>query len=213
MNEIFLMLNPDPGYLPYVLPFLKTIAIISAIFVIITKNPVISLLYLILVFMSISYYLIVIGMFFIGLSYILVYIGAVSILFIFILMLIDVRGSELSTNTNKTIALVLLISLGFFYPMSLVIPQDIIDNLENYVIEFHDIVFYSLNDKNKIANHDEYVNIVNSSNWDNFLIDNTDITSIGNIIYTNDSILLLITSLILLLAMVGSIVITMKKKS
>jgi NADH-ubiquinone oxidoreductase chain 6 len=43
-------------------------------------------------------------------------------------------------------------------------------------------------------------------------VDILDITSIGNVMYTNYSILLLITSIILLLAMVGSIVITIKQK-
>jgi NADH-ubiquinone oxidoreductase chain 6 len=53
---------------------------------------------------------------------------------------------------------------------------------------------------------------VSSNNWDSNLVDTTDITSIGNVMYTNYSIWLLITSIILLLAMVGSIVITIKQK-
>jgi NADH-ubiquinone oxidoreductase chain 6 len=53
---------------------------------------------------------------------------------------------------------------------------------------------------------------VSSNNWDNYIVDIIDITSIGNVMYTNYSIWLLITSVILLLAMVGSIVITIKQK-
>jgi NADH-ubiquinone oxidoreductase chain 6 len=44
------------------------------------------------------------------------------------------------------------------------------------------------------------------------MVDVTDITSIGNIMYTSHFIWLMITSIILLLAMVGSIVITVKQK-
>ena len=66
------------------LDILIIISIFSGIFIIITKNPIVSVLYLILLFSSISCYLIFIGMKFIGLSYLLVYVGAVSILFIFI---------------------------------------------------------------------------------------------------------------------------------
>ena len=44
------------------------------------------------------------------------------------------------------------------------------------------------------------------------MIDVTDITSIGNVMYTSYFIWLIITSIILLLAMVGSIVITIKQK-
>jgi len=43
-------------------------------------------------------------------------------------------------------------------------------------------------------------------------VDILDITSIGNVMYTNYSIWLIITSIILLLAMVGSIIITIKQK-
>jgi NADH-ubiquinone oxidoreductase chain 6 len=52
---------------------------------------------------------------------------------------------------------------------------------------------------------------VSSKNWDGNLVDTTDITSIGNIMYTSYSIWLLLTSIILLLAMVGAIIITIKQ--
>jgi NADH-ubiquinone oxidoreductase chain 6 len=45
------------------------------------------------------------------------------------------------------------------------------------------------------------------------MIDITDITSIGNIMYTTHFIWLIITSIILLLAMVGSIIITIKQNN
>jgi NADH-ubiquinone oxidoreductase chain 6 len=53
--------------------------------------------------------------------------------------------------------------------------------------------------------------MVTSNNWDKSLIDNIDITSIGNILYTNYAIWLILISLILLLSMIGSIVITIKQ--
>ena len=52
-----------------------------------------------------------------------------------------------------------------------------------------------------------------STLWDGNLAENTHITSIGNIMYTSYSIWLIITSIILLLAMVGTIIITVKQKS
>jgi NADH-ubiquinone oxidoreductase chain 6 len=56
------------------------------------------------------------------------------------------------------------------------------------------------------------ISYVSSNNWDGNIVDITDIISIGNIMYTSYSIWLLITSIILLLAMVGAIVITIKQK-
>jgi NADH-ubiquinone oxidoreductase chain 6 len=51
-----------------------------------------------------------------------------------------------------------------------------------------------------------------SKSWDSSLVDITQITSIGNVMYTNYAIWLIIVSIVLLLAMVGSIVITIKQK-
>ena len=51
---------------------------------------------------------------------------------------------------------------------------------------------------------------VTSMSWDGYLAETSHITSIGNILYGNYSIWLIITSIILLLAMVGAIVITLK---
>ena len=54
---------------------------------------------------------------------------------------------------------------------------------------------------------------VTSNTWDGNLAENNHITAIGNIMYTNYNIWLIIASFILLLAMVGAIVITIKQKN
>ena len=82
---------------------LSLISIICGICVIILNNPIVSVLYLIGLFISIASYLMMLGINFIGLSYLLVYVGAVSILFLFILMLINIRISELITNNSNKI--------------------------------------------------------------------------------------------------------------
>ena len=72
------------GYTVYNLDLLYIVAILLGVWVIISKNPIVSVLFLIGLFLSISVYLIFTGLNFIGLSYLLVYVGAVSILFLFI---------------------------------------------------------------------------------------------------------------------------------
>src|SRR3954468_12827789 len=67
------------GYNVYSLNLLYIIAILLGILVIISKNPIVSVLFLIGLFLCISCYLILTGLNFIGLSYLLVYIGAVVI--------------------------------------------------------------------------------------------------------------------------------------
>lgn len=99
-------------------------ALFSGIFVIITKNPVLAVLYLISLFMWISGYLFLIGLSFIGLSYLLVYVGAVSILFLFILMLINIRISELQSSTYNSLFLSFFISVAFYSSLLNVIPSN-----------------------------------------------------------------------------------------
>jgi NADH-ubiquinone oxidoreductase chain 6 len=99
------------------------------VFVIISKNPIISVLFLIGLFLCISAYLMLSGMTFIGIAYLLVYIGAVSILFLFILMLINVRISELQGNTNNSLPLALVTGTFIYYSLYRTIPSDDSDNI------------------------------------------------------------------------------------
>src|SRR6478609_6918880 len=116
MNSLFLVKEIyTNGSTPQILDIISIMAIISGIFVIISKNPIISVLFLIGLFAGISSYLIILGLTFIGLAYLVVYIGAISILFLFILMLINIRISELQGNTNNSILLSILIGLFFSY--------------------------------------------------------------------------------------------------
>jgi NADH-ubiquinone oxidoreductase chain 6 len=96
---------------------LEVVFIIFGICVIISKNPILSILYLIGLFLLVSIYLILIGINFIGISYLLVYIGAVSILFLFILMLIDIRLSELQTSTMNNLIISSLLAIGLSNPI------------------------------------------------------------------------------------------------
>ena len=83
---------------------------------------IVSVLFLIGLFLCISAYLILTGLNFIGLSYLLVYIGAVSILFLFILMLINVRISELLIDSINSIPLAILVGSFFNYFVNNVLP-------------------------------------------------------------------------------------------
>ena len=191
------------GFNVVFLDIISLSSIAACIMIIIAKNPIISVLYLIFLFTNISCYLILLGIKFIGISYLLVYVGAVSILFLFILMLINIRVSELISNTNNGIPLAVLTILAFFVPYSKLLPNAK-TNTNETALQINSFI-ESVIEKNKIS-------YVSSNNWDSSLVDISDIMSIGNIMYTSYALWLIITSIILLLAMVGSIVITIKQK-
>ena len=202
MLNLFYLTNlffESKGFSPEFLDFIVIISLFAAVFTIISKNPIVSVLNLILLFSTISCYLIFIGAKFIGISYLLVYVGAVSILFLFILMLINIRVSELISDTNNNIPLAILTILAFFIPYNNILPDTKTDlKKTSFNLE--------------ILNNNTQISVVSSNNWDSNLVDIYDIISIGNVMYTNYSMWLIITSIILLLAMVGSIVITIKQK-
>jgi NADH-ubiquinone oxidoreductase chain 6 len=180
--------NYTNGFSIDYLELISFIAIITSILVIINKNPVVSVLFLIGLFLSISLYLIMIGLTFIGIAYLLVYIGAVSMLFLFILMLIDIRISELHVENTNSLFLAFLMGIIFYFTLS--------DSL------YTNNVFFDTS--NSLYNELYYTS---SSMWDTYLLENDGIVGIGNVLYTNYSIWLIIASLILLLAMVGAIII------
>jgi NADH-ubiquinone oxidoreductase chain 6 len=123
MHNLFLVLdNITNGFSIYTLEFIYISSIFCAIFVIINKNPILSVLFLIALFLIISIYLILLGLNFLGLSYLLVYVGAVSILFLFILMLINIRISELSTDTRNSYPLGIIAFIIFYSFISVIIP-------------------------------------------------------------------------------------------
>src|SRR3982750_4500971 len=127
MNSIFFINETfTNGYRAEVLDIISLLAILCGILVIISKNPIVSVLFLIGLFLSIASYLMILGLNFIGLSYLLVYVGAVSILFLFILMLINVRISELLSNTSNSIPLAIFISISFIYPVYGNLPYSIV---------------------------------------------------------------------------------------
>lgn len=123
------------GYQALSLDLLYVAAALFGIFVIISKNPITSVLYLIGLFLSISVYLMLTGLTFIGLSYLLVYIGAVSILFLFILMLINVRISELLIDSINSIPLAFLLGGFFHYFLNYALPY-MLQTYNNFLHSF-----------------------------------------------------------------------------
>lgn len=186
------------GYKIQLLVLISLVSLVCGIFVIISKNPIISVLFLIGLFLCISTYLMLSGMTFIGIAYLLVYIGAVSILFLFILMLINVRISELQGNTNNSLPLALIIGILLYYFLYRILPFSDLSNISN---KFLNIIYLNNNSENLY---------VTSNIWDTMLVNVSHIISIGNVIYTNYFIWIVIASIILLLAMVGTIIITLK---
>jgi len=94
---------------------LPLLAIIAGVFVITTKNAIISVFNLIVLYILVSFYLIYIGVTYLGISYIIIYIGAIAILFLFIIMMIDIEVVE--KRSNNYLPLLFLFLCGFLFTL------------------------------------------------------------------------------------------------
>lgn len=125
MLQLYLLVETfTNGFNYHILNVLCFVSVACGVLVIISKNPIVSVLFLIGLFFSVASYLMVLGINFIGLSYLLVYVGAVSILFLFILMLINVRISELVTDNNNSLFLGLMIGIIFNLTLYKLLPSN-----------------------------------------------------------------------------------------
>ena len=201
--------------------------LLFSVFSITSKNPVISILFLITTFVLAACYLISIGITFIGISYIIVYIGAIAVLFLFVIMMINIRLTDIletGTQYTKTLPLALAIVSLFIYIFYLILPfffdtvslksalLDIFLNLNSFILDSSSEALSlgsfipSLNE----SGTEIITNIYNTVLADTIFTSFLQIEAIGFSLYIYDSSLLINCSLILLLAMFAAIIISRK---
>ena len=163
------------------------IAVVSAIMVTISKNTVHSVFFLILDFVSVSCLFIMIGAEFLGMIMLIVYVGAVAVLFLFVVMMLNVANQK-----NEWFGSAINSS---HIPMGLIVS----------VVIFMELIIVLGGWKFK-------PNVISSSS----IIVNQNISnthSIGNVLYTDYIHIFQLSGMILLVAMIGAIVLTFRKRS
>lgn len=200
------------------LDFLAICAIISSIIVITAKNPVISVLFLIAVFINVSGYLVLLGVAYLGLVYLIVYVGAIAILFLFVIIMLNLRLVELvetGQEYTKNLPIGVLLGSLFLFELLSILPLsyhdggslhfilNIINRLNTKLVGLSNIRIESANV------HMSFNGNVLDNNISNF----TQIESIGQGLYTYASLWLVIASVIFLLAIIGPIVLCINNNS
>lgn len=200
------LINTHNQYNNNLIILFEYLSIISSLCVILSSNAIVSIIYLILLYINVSIYLYFTGLGVIGLLYILVYVGAIAILFLFILSLINIKISELSIVSNRQdIILIIITIITFIYVLLYVKLNNNLDinNILN-LINNNLNINYNINNIN--INNIEIYNVLNV-NW-NDLTSYSELKIIGELLYTQYSITMLIIGIILLLAIIGVIIIT-----
>ena len=164
--------------------FFSLITVFSSFMVIVSRNTVYSVFFLILVFVSVSVLFIMIGAEFLGMIMLIVYVGAVAVLFLFVVMMLNVTERTTKRSTRK--GLINNISVGSI--VGAIIFLEIIVVIGGW----------------KYKSNFDSLTAVNSG------LTNTH--ALGNILYTDYIHLFQISGLILLIAMVGAITLTFSKR-
>ena len=164
--------------------FIVSIIIVtSSLLVILSKNPIHSVLFLILVFFNTAILFLFSGAEFLAMILLIVYIGAVAVLFLFVIMMLDINTAKLRQSFLNYLPIGLFV--GFIILLELL-----------YVISQSKLIFLTKNiTENKITNE---------------IFENTKI--IGNVLYTDYFLLFQLSGIILLVAMIGAILLTLRKR-
>jgi NADH-quinone oxidoreductase subunit J len=106
-----------------------TVAVAAGFFVVIARNPVHSVLWLILTFFTAAGMFVLMGAEFVAMLLIIVYVGAVAVLFLFVVMMLDVNFAELKKGIadylpmGAAIGVVILIELSLVIGAWVIAPQ------------------------------------------------------------------------------------------
>ncbi|WP_424931759.1 NADH-quinone oxidoreductase subunit J [Amaricoccus macauensis] len=161
------------------------IAVVAGVLVVFARNPVHSVLWLILAFLSSAGLFVLLGAEFVAMLMLIVYVGAVAVLFLFVVMMLDVDFAELRGGMAKflpaglLIAVVLLVQLGFAF--------------------------------GGWEASEEALALRPAVTPDPAVTENT--AALGNVLYTQYVFLFELAGLVLLVAMIGAIVLTHRKRA
>ena len=161
----------------------SSIAVLSALMVISAKNPVHSVLFLILSFVNAAGLFVLLGAEFLAMILVVVYVGAVAVLFLFVVMMLDINFIKLREGFlqylpfGALLGIVLVIELGILY-----------------------LTDTSSNIKSSLTSLEPSINELENTKM------------IGQILYTKYFYLFQICGIILLVAMIGSITLTLREK-
>ena len=156
----------------------------SAAMVVVSRNPVYSVLFLILAFFNAAGLFVLIGAEFIAMILVIVYVGAVAVLFLFVVMMLDINLTELREGFLKYLPVGALIGI--------VLLVEILLGLGVFGGGSGTLAALSKGGMQPVA------------------IDNT--RAIGQVLYTQYFYLFQVAGLVLLVAMIGAIVLTLRRR-
>lgn len=117
----------------------SSVAIIAAFLVVLARNPVHSVLWLILTFFSAAGLFVLLGAEFLAALLMIVYVGAVAVLFLFVVMMLDIDFAELKEGALQNMPLAVLIGIVFTVELVFALSARHFSNGEELTPYFSDV--------------------------------------------------------------------------
>ncbi|QDH73184.1 NADH-quinone oxidoreductase subunit J [Brevundimonas sp. M20] len=162
---------------------LAAVAVVSALLVVTAKNPVHSVLFLILTFFTAAGLFVLLGAEFLAMLLIVVYVGAVAVLFLFVVMMLDVDFLRLREGFARYMPLAVIVAGILLAEMVMIALATVVGG----------------------AAADKTVPVASTA-------DASNVETIGRVLYTDYVYFFQAAGIVLLIAMIGAIVLTLRHK-
>lgn len=169
--------------------FFSALLLISSMAVILVKEPIHSLIFLLASFICTSILLLMLECEFLALLLIIVYVGAIGVLFLFTIMMLDLKTKETSKNYVKYVSVSIVFIATLLFPLL-------------YIINTNEFFSYP----SSLLTSDLYLNPY--QNWYDLIDSTNDVNIYGQILYSYFVVQFLITGFILLLTLIGVVYLT-----
>lgn len=165
--------------------------IFCAFLVILSRNPIYSIFFLVLVFLNTTAFLLLIGAEFIALLLLIVYVGAIAVLFLFVIMMLNVKLLEIDEPYWKYSFISFLIIIIFFFQFYKILSE----YFDYSVSDFYINDYYYINKDCK--------------DWSVLNFSTSNVRTLGNALFIHFCYSFVLISILLLLAMISAIVLTL----
>ena len=179
--------------------FFSSFATISSLMIILTRNPVYSVLFLIRAFCNFSILLVLIGLEFLPIVFLVVYVGAIAVLFLFVLMMLNIKIAEIQSKNYSSSVVYSLVSLCI-------------------LLEFAWLLYFQFNQLDTSLKVQSSLMIENIEaiaslfDFDVFIRYYNNVSSIGSLLFSRFLLPFITVGFVLLLAMIGAITLSLTKK-
>jgi NADH-quinone oxidoreductase subunit J len=174
--------------------FIITICILSAFLLVFSRNPVFSILFLILVFVTSCFILFFLEIEYLPVILIIVYVGGITVLFLFVVVMLNIKISSLKQNNEQILSAIIIIVMTSFFLIFFIIKLDIV-----FLTNFYQHFSYEIS----LLSYDFMLTSCYNNGFS--------FKRIGLSIFLEHFFLFVISGYLLLLAMVGSIILTLRR--